>query len=168
MSRQEKDKNANLDKAKKQIEEKKKIPNEELDKIHTRIFKNFVIAIIIMFYFYFINLGAINVQSNILLTDLKVFSMIIILLAIVLFEESYKKENGIICIHGIEMLILAISTLFFISFYTMYKEKFNSIVAIHSFIFAIYYVAKSIVIQSKMKKKYYKNINDITEIVKKK
>lgn len=168
MKKEEKNKDTNLDKAKQEIEEKKRIPKEELDKIHTRIFKNLVIAIVIMFYFYFINLGYINIQGNILTTDLKVFSMGILVLAIILFEYSYKKDDGIICIHGIEVLVLAIVTLFFISIYTMYTEKFNLIVATHSFIFASYYVAKSIAIQNKMKKQYYKSINDITEIVKKK
>ena len=167
MSENESLKNEDLDNVKIQIEENKKIPKEEIDKINTRIFNNVLIAIGIMLYFMFLNLGSMNIQSEILITDLKIFGIGILAIAVFLFEYSYKKDDGVICIHGIETLILAIITLFLIPLYNMYNAKFNLIAASLSYLFAIYYVSKSIVIQNKMKKEYYKSINDISEIVKK-
>lgn len=157
----------NLKKIEKEIVRKKELPTEELLRINKKIFENILIAIVIMVFFGFVSLGALNIESSVFITDLKVFSMGLIVLTVLLFEYSYKKNNGNICIHGIECLILSVFILISIYLYTMYLTKFNLIMASASFIFAIYYVAKSIVIYLKMKKKYFASVNDISEIIKK-
>lgn len=151
----------------KEMINKKKIPKEVENKINNKVFENILIADAVMAFLYFISLGSLNIETPVFITDLRVFSVTLIVLTIILFEYSYKKENGNICIHGIESLILAIVTLLFTYLYTIYFNDFYLIVSSVSFLFGIYYVGKSILIYLKMRKKYLESINDITEIIKK-
>lgn len=159
-------KNEHIDKVE-ELEIKQKLPKQEEEKINARVFENILIANIIMVFLYLIGLGALNIETNIFLTDLRVFSVALITFTIILFEYSYRKNNGIVCIHGIECLVLSIFILVSIYLYTLYFRKFHMIVASISFLFAIYYVGKSIVIYQKMKKQYINGLNDIEEIIKK-
>ena len=156
-----------IEKIDKEFKSKQKMPKEQEEKINKIIFNNILIAIGVMLYFYFINLGSINIEPEIFLTDLKVFSMGILLLAILLFEISYKKDDGKMCIYGIETLVVAIISLFALYIYSIYRNYFHFIIAYLSLLLAIYYVGKSIVIYKKMEKEYYKSLSDIGEIVKK-
>ena len=150
-----------------EIRKKQQLPEEEQNKIHKKIAQNLFIAIGVMAFFYSIGLGARNIEATIYEVDLKVFSMGFVGFAILLFEVAYRKDRGDIAIHGIEVLIIAITMLGLTYGFVVWKEKFPGIVAIISYIFAIYYVAKTIVIQVKMKKQYRESQNDIHEIIKK-
>lgn len=74
-------------------QEKKKMSGEILNQTNKKIFTNILIAIAVMVFFCFVNLGFKNIQEDIFLTDLKVFSMSILILTITLFEISYKKDS---------------------------------------------------------------------------
>lgn len=163
----EKELKENLKGIEKEIVSKKKLPKEETLKINKKVFENILIADVIMLFLYFISLGSINIETSVFITDLKVFSMVLIIFTIILFEYSYRKENANICIHGIECLVISIFMLFSIYLYTMYFRTFDLIIASASFLFAIYYVAKAIIIYRKMQKQYFASINDINEIIKK-
>lgn len=157
----------NLKNLEKEIIDKKKLPQEEENKINSKIFENMIIADALMAFLYLISLGSLNIETPIFITDLKVFSMGLIVLTVILFEISYKKESGSLCIHGIECLVIAIFMLFSTYLYTMYIKEFYMYVSIFSYICAIYYSAKSIIIYRKMKKKYIASLSDIDEIIKK-
>lgn len=148
-----------------EIKLNKTIPQTEQNKINTRIFTEVCFAIVTMLYINFIILGFINIESSVFLTDLKVFSIAILVLSIGIFEYAYKKDSGRHCVHGIEMLILAFATMGLLYVQLMLEEKFIYIAALITFLFAIYYIAKSIVIYNKMKKQYV--INNIKEMIKK-
>ena len=165
--RELKQKKENIEKLAEVIENKKRIPKDELKKLNNKVFENILIAIMVMLYLYFIILGSINIATDAFLTDLKVFSILTLLLAIILFEKSFEKSNRNLCIHGIEILVLAIVTLSSIYTYSLFVDKFKLIIAISSFAFGIYYILKSIIIYIKLKKHYYKKENDIKEIIKK-
>lgn len=148
------------------IKEKKSIPKEELEKINQHIFYNVLVALGVILYFIFLNLGNMNIKSEIYITDLKVFSMCILFLAIVLMEKAYKKDNGEIAIYGIEMIVLALATVSLIYIKLMLSTRYTYIVTSISYIFAIYYLIKSIVIYLRKRKTYF--INDMKEIIKNK
>lgn len=157
----------NLKGIEREIIRKRKLPEEENLKINKKIFENLIISIVIMVFLYFISLGSLNIDSEVFLTDLKVFSLMLCIFTIVLFEQCYRKENVNLCIHGIECFVLALFVLVDIYLYAMYLKDFDFIVTIASISFAIYYVAKSIVIYLKMRKMYFASINDINDIIKK-
>lgn len=156
-----------LEKIKKEINKQTKMPKEQKKKINKKIFQNIAIAIGIIIYFIFINLGFHNIEENTYLTDLNVFSAVTIGITIILFEKAYKKDSGEVAIYGIEMLLLSVSTLLTNYIYKIYNSKFVYIIASIAMLFAIYYVGKSIVIYVKMKNKALKKASDIHKIVRK-
>lgn len=154
-----------IDEIKKTIKEKKKIPKEEMEKINKSIFRNIVIAICIIIYFMFLNLGQRNIKADVYVTDLKVFSMCILFISIALIEVAYKKDNGEIAMYGIEMIVLALSTVALIYVNLMQSTKYSYIISAMSYIFAIYYLIKSIIIYLRKKKQYF--VDDMKEIINK-
>lgn len=158
----------NIEKMKQNIEEIKKLPKEQLDKMNKRVFNNILIAIFVMLYFYLINLGSINIAPQKLELDLKVFSVVTILITVVIFEVAYKKDSGRIAIYGIESIFISLSTLFLSYLFTIYNKSFHFVVFLISFAFAIYYVVKAMIIYLKMKKEYKKSLSDIGDIIKEK
>lgn len=153
-----------LEKIEEEIKKQTTISKEKKQKINKKIFTNILIAIIVVLYFIFLNLGFHNLKPSVFLQDLQVFSILTIGLTIVIFEKAYKKDSGELTIYGIEVLVLAICTLMTIKIGANYKEKFTSILNSISMLFAIYYVGKSIVIYHKMTKKALKKVSDIRKI----
>ncbi len=147
--------------------DKKVLPKEEEGKIHKKVFESILLADIVMAFLYCISLGSFNIETPIFLTDLKVFSIGLIITTILLFEISYHKEDGKLAIHGIECLLLSIFMLFTSCIYMVHMKEFHLYVAIVAYAFAIYYVGKSIIVYHKMKKQYLASLSDIEEIIKK-
>ena len=71
-----------------------------------------------MLYFYLINLGSINIAPEKLELDLKVFSVVTILITVFIFEIAYKKDSGRIAIYGIESIFISLATLFLAYLFT--------------------------------------------------
>ena len=156
-----------LEKIQKEINKQTKLSKDEKKKINKKIFQNIVMAIGIVVYFIFINLGFNNIEESIYLTDLKVFGAVAIGITIILFEKAYKKDSGELTIYGIEMLIIAICTLLTNYIYKFHYSKYMYIITSIAMLFAVYYVGKSIVIYVKMKNKALKKASDIHKIVRK-
>lgn len=156
-----------LEKIQKEINKQTKLSKDEKKKINRKIFQNIVMAIGIVVYFIFINLGFNNIEESIYLTDLKVFGAVAIGITIILFEKAYKKDSGELTIYGIEMLIIAICTLLTNYIYKFHYSKYMYIITSIAMLFAVYYVGKSIVIYVKMKNKALKKASDIHKIVRK-
>lgn len=157
----------NIQKVKEQLENKHKLPKNIKHEMNRKIQINILIAITILLYFYFLNLGFKNIEQYSFLSNLKVFSMLILTGTIILFELAYKKDEGKYAIFGIESLILAIITLFITYFVIFMTDKFKMILVICSLVFAIYYTAKGIIIYTKTKREFNKNKSDVKYIVKK-
>lgn len=149
----------------KEIKANKKLPSAELGKINSRVFQNICLAVVVMFYLNFVILGFINIENSVFITDLKVFSMAILIISIGIFEYAYKKDSGRHTIHGIEILMLSFITMLLVYIDIMWTNKFIYIVAFVTYIFAIYYVAKSIIIYKRMKKEYF--LGEMKEMIKK-
>ncbi len=164
---EEEEKKENIEKMLQTIKTNKRIPKEILKKIYSTIFENLIIAVIIMSYLLFIILGYINIEKNIYEIDLKVFTGVLFMITIFLFEMAYKKKNTKITIHSIECLVLAVCNLFFLYFYTIFFDKYKLIVGLISISFGTYYIIKSIAILIIMRRKYLKTMSDIVEILSK-
>ena len=121
-------------------------------------------AIIVIVYFIFLILGFNNIEHSVYQTDLKVFAMCSLLIAIVLLEKAYKSDNGKLAMFGIETIFIAIITLALIYINIMLSDRYVSIVLSISYIVAIYYVIKSIILYIRGRKKYF--VDDMKEIMK--
>lgn len=148
------------------IKEKKKMSKDYEAKVNKRIFSNVLLAILVLAYLVLLILGFKNIEENILIVDLKVFSVGILCVAVVLFEKSYKKEDGKLCLYGVEMLLLAIMTLGGIYVLKIVPHLFVMMVSALAVLVAFYYIIKSIGIYGRSKKKYVKDQNDIKDIIK--
>ena len=155
------------DKIVEEIKEKKKIPKEVKEKINQVVFKNVTLGIIIFLYFIFINLGYYNITKEVFAVDIKVFSMCLVIVAIVLFEKAYKENNGELAIYGIETLFVALTTLFMQYVYFYQGDTFIKLYMLIPLAFAIYYVSKATILVAKIQSDNQRNISDVKEIVKK-
>ncbi len=153
-----------IEEIKKAIEKKKVLPKEKREKIYGSLFRNIAVAGVIILYFIFLNLGKLNIKPDVYVTDLKVFSMCILGTAIAIIENAYKKDSGELALYGIETIILALSTVGLIYVELMLSSKYVFIVTAMSYLFAIYYVIKSIIIYIRQRKKYF--VDDMKEIIK--
>ena len=146
--------------------EDKKIPKEISQEIFKKVFKNIVIAAMIILYFFILNIAHEKMQLQRLIGDIKIFSGTFLVLGIIFIEQAYKSGDGYRAVHGIEMLVLSGHTLSAMHIISMFKYDFRVYMLTSSYIIAIYYVFKSIVIYTIGKKQYLDDFSDISEIVK--
>ena len=170
---QQEKKKKNDEKAKKVAEaiteekkKNKKMSKEYEAKANKNIFKNVIIAIVILMFCILKILGYMNIREETFIVDLKVFSISILIFAIILFEKSYKDINLSLFIHGIEALCISIITLCEVYIYQLFTDKFVMVIAIEAILISVYYIIKCIRIYRKTKKEYLKSLSDISEIVK--
>lgn len=153
-----------LEKIEQEIKKQNTITDEKQSKMNSNVFKNLLIAILIVLYFIFVTVGYRKLQTEIYLTDIRVFSSITLGITLVLFEIAYKKDSDELALYGVESLVISITTLLTIYILQSNKGKYVYIMNTISLLFAIYYVAKSIVIYVKMKKKALKKAKGIYKI----
>lgn len=155
-----------LEKIENEIKKQKTISDKKMNDINKIVFHNVSIANIVMLYFIFLILAVKFILPETFIIYLQVFSVIMIGITIIVFEKAYKKDSAEYTIHGIEALTLSITTLLSIYIFARYERKFIYIMLTICYLFAIYYVAKSIIIYVRMKKRALKRTKDIHKIVK--
>lgn len=160
---QPREKVVSIQEIKQTMKKKQNLPKEEIEKINKHLFQNILVAICIIIYFIFLNLGQMNIEGEVYVTDLKVFSMCVLLLAIALIEKAYKKDDGEIAVYGIEMIVLSLITVALIYIKLMLSTRYAYIITSISYVFAIYYLIKSIVIYLRKRKKYF--VDDMKEMI---
>lgn len=150
-----------------EIKQKTKLPNDIKEKIRKSIFTNMLIAIVVISYFIFLILGSTGNIKNIHTINFNIFSIILLGIAIALFEFAYKKDNGTIAMYAIETLIIALTTLFlpYVIFEVSQEHK-KYYLLVSSYI-GIYYIIKCIFISLNIRRRYLKEQSDIKDIVKK-
>ena len=156
-----------VEKIESEITQKTKLPDNIKEQARKNIFTNIIIAIIAISYFIFLILGSAGSTKNVRIVDFNIFSIIILGLAICLFEIAYKKDNGAIAMYGVEALTIALTTLFLPYVIFEVSEAHKKYYLMVSSYIGIYYIIKCIYISVKTKKKYLEEASDIKEIVKK-
>ena len=126
---------------------------------------NIALAIAITIYFIFLNLGSLNIAPQSFLVDLKVFSISLIAITIMIFENAYNKDNGPTAIIGIEFFVISIITLISIYIYILYKDLYIPIINFIIMIINLYYILKATIIYINGKRKYKNSISDVKEII---
>lgn len=156
-----------LETIEKEIKSKQIESQGKMSIIYASVFKNILYAIIVILYFILLIMGYNSIEQNVFMTDLKVFSMTLLITTICIFENAYKKDSGKLTVTGIEFLILSICSLLLIRAYMVFNNKFVSLVTSFALLFAIYYVGKAIVCYVNEKKQVRKEVRD-TNIINKK
>lgn len=137
------------------------------EKYLKEIYLNVLKAIIIVLYFFILNLAYENINSEHLELGIEIFTMIFLFISIYIFEKAYKKDDGNLAIQGIEILVLSAYTLTSRHITNKFNFEFKIYSLVASYIFAIYFILKSIVVYTKGRKEEAENLSDIREIVKK-
>ena len=130
------------------------------------IFKNLLKAIGVMIYFIVLNFAYTRMNTDRLMNDIEVFAGIFLVVGLVMLERAYKKDSGNMALSGIELLCLSMHSLSINHVIAFYQYDFRFYLLTSSYVFAIYYVLKSIIIYTREKRQYLKNMSDISEIVK--
>lgn len=149
-----------------EIEEKRKLPKKIKDNISTNIFEDLIVAIIIMLYFCIINFSYYNVESHIFEENMKYFALIIIILTVIAFEISYRKNSIKVLIIGLELFSCAILSLYIPYIFLNATSAVRISIMILPAFLIIYYAIKSFIIFKSKQLQYRNNLSDIKEIVK--
>lgn len=166
LKKEEKIKEENIRKLDEELKEKRKIPKEYKKKIRKQVIFNIITIFAITLFLASINIMSLYIETQTYLNYLRIISIIVAIISIIYFELGYKKDNEKLFLYGVEILILALITLFSIYLYYMFFEKYSNILIYITIAFLAYYLIKILILKSRMKKKYYKEQNDIKEIVK--
>ena len=156
-----------IEKIEDEIEKKTTMPENLKGNIRKEVFVNILLAIGIIVYFIFLVLGSLDTLKATRSIDLKIFSLLLLFTSIALFEIAYKKDNGRLALNGVEILVVAIITLFLPYIVFELDEKHQRCYILAGSLIAVYYITKSIIIGNRAKAKYEKQESDIKEIVKK-
>lgn len=149
-----------------EISQKRKMTPEVKDNLNKRILINCLIAIGIIIYICTINAVYIYASPDVISVLEKVFPMIFMALTIGVFEVAYRKDSGKIAVVGIELMVCSILIMYIPQIYANFEKTFCIKLAFMPIFFAIYYIAKSIIIYKKTEKHYQNNLSDVKEIVK--
>ena len=167
LKKEQKIKEENIQRFDEQIKANKIISNDYKKKMNKQTIFNLLTIFAIVLYLFCLNIAATYTETSVYLNVLKGFSIALAVISIIYFELGYRKDNERLFLYGVEILILAIITLFCNYAYYIYFNNFNKILMCAIVAFALYYLIKVFVIRKNMKKKYYNDQNDIKEIIKK-
>ena len=144
------------------IAEQRKLPKHIKEKLINITFINLLISIALMIYLLAINILYLNEDITIFSNSTKIMALILIVIDILLFEISYRKDIVLLWIHIFELLIFSVLVL---SIPYIYQYVRNVLMFAPAF-FSIYYIVKAIFIYVIEKKKYQNNLSDVKEIIK--
>lgn len=137
------------------------------EKYSKQIYFNILKAIIFMSYFLALNLAYENVRTEYMEIGSKLLTMVFLFIAIFIIEKAYKKDDGDLAIQGIEILILSTYTLTTKHITNKFNFNFKSYSLVASYLYAAYFLLRSIFIYTKGRKEIVEDLSDIREIVKK-
>lgn len=132
-----------------------------------KILKNSVYAVCIILYFVVLSFAYTRMNIERLSEDIKVFAGMFLVLGLISLEKAYKKDDGKIAIVGIELLVLSFHSLSIMHMTALLKCEFIPYVLTSAGVVGIYYILKVIVLYTKQRREYLRDLSDISEIVKK-
>ena len=153
----------------KEIENKRKLPEELKKEIKKNILHNVLIAVIIIVYLCIINILFYKLENNVFEQKMKFVALGIITVTVVTFEIAYRKQSKRMCIIGIELFLCSIISLYIPYIYLSYLfENINIKFLTYALPIgiALYYILKAYIIYKTGKIKHHNNLSDIKEILK--
>lgn len=167
LEKEQKIKEENIKKFNEQVELNKKIPDEYKKKINKKSILSIIILFAMIIYLFCLNILSLYIETETYLLYIKVLSFVLCAISIIYFELGYKKDNEGLFLYGVEVLILSLITLFSNYMYYLFFNNYNQILTGITAAVVVYYIIKILISRRSMKKQYYKEQNDIREIVKK-
>ncbi len=141
------------------------IPKDVMKKINTKVFKELLMSIVVFIYYIFTYIVFLKTRSNVFTYCLNICACTFTIIAIVLFEVGYRKENDIVFIRGIEIMFISLISLFMPYVYLKRGKTFISLYSLSCLYISIYYAIKALVVYINEVKKYRRGLSDIKEIL---
>ena len=153
------------------MNEKKIEINEEKNEVKpgnilTTIFENLITLICIVLHYILIIFTFNRLDENMFMNITKFFSLGVLIITIIIFEISYKKDSGKGALYGIEALMIAINTLIINNMMKRFNISFQNYLIISMSVFLIYYIFKIVILYTQDRKRYLNSLSDIRDIVK--
>jgi len=131
-------------------ESKEKSKNNEIkNEKYIRIFRNVVIAVMGIAYITINIIGAKRIPQEQYQLDLKVFIVLSVIAAILLFEKAFKDDKFRFALLGIEMLVLGGATIMLLHLYNLQNTNILKYSQYFILTWCAYYIIKSIIIAVK-------------------
>ena len=150
-----------------ELEERKKLPEELKNVIDTATFYNIIMSIAIIIFIYCLNIAFKFLDVETFKTDMKIVAMLLLTGTIIIYEMGYKKDSGTLAITGIEMMVLSIIVLYMPFAYVHESDVVKLCIMLTSLFFSIYYVLKLIFFYFHILKVHKDSLSDVKEITKK-
>lgn len=150
----------------KEVSTKIKLPKEERYKIYGKMFINLLLALGVLIYFIFLNVGYLKLDAEVFKSDLKIFAVILLGFTIYFIEKAYKTGRGTYTVHAIELLVLSIITLYMPYVYFYHNKIAQFLFTTSSAYLATYYIIKCICMYVIYKKRYIKQASDVRDLIK--
>lgn len=144
-----------LETLKQVLKEKKQLSRPETLQLNEIVFFNLGAAVLVIVYFILINQLYFQLEKDIFLKELCLFSSGFLFVTILLFEFAYKRDSGKIAVTSAEFLALAVVSMILVYLDSILEETFSTIVPLIAVAFAIYYLIKSIVQYIKKRNEYW-------------
>lgn len=149
-----------------EIEKKRKLPKHVKETISTDIFQNLVAAIIIIAYLAVINIIYYTFQTQVFEENMKYLALGLILITVITFEISYRKNSLKFCFIGIELLACGVLSLYIPYIYLHTTQTLRNSIMILPVVLLVYYGIKSFLIFKQKQFQYQNNLSDVKELVK--
>ena len=143
-----------------------KVSKEQKEKIYTKLFINFVIAIIIFAYFFGLNYLFEKTTGEKFEEIIHIISCVLVVALIAEVEIAYRKDSDRLAIHGVELFFVTMITLFMPYVFLHRGHILKFLFSISSMFIAIYYSLKCLIIYMLDMKKYKNELSDVKEIIK--
>ena len=155
-----------IEKIEKEIVKQTTMPEDLKNEVRKDIFKNLLLGIAIIVYFIVLIKGNAGGSKDIATVYFNIYSILLLIFSIVLIEVAYRKNNGKTAVYGIELMVVAVLTMFLPYVLFELSRKYQNYYILSTLVISIYYIVKCIVINNRAKKVYVKEESDIEEISK--
>lgn len=151
----------------KEKEERKEKAKQVEESIMKRVYHLILVAIVVLAYFFGMNLVSSQLEITKIVSILEIIAIGLLLGGLLGLEIAYRKDSGKIMIKAIESLVLAAHAVSAYYVVTRFHFDFKIYLLTSSYVFALYFISKAVVIYTKGKRDYFNSLSDISELVKK-
>ena len=155
-----------IKKIEEEITKQTTMPENLKNEVRKDIFKNLLLGIAIMIYFIVLIVGNMGGIKDIVTVYFNIYSIFLLIFSIVLIEVAYKKNNGKTAVYGVEIMIVAILTMFLPYVIFEFSKRYQKYFILSTSLVSVYYIIKCIALKNKAMSVYEKEESDIDEITK--
>ena len=127
---------------------------------YTKIFKNIIIAILMIVYMYLLIVGYDLIGFDSYFKVISILQYVLVGLGLILIEIGYQKNNLMVSSHGLEFVLLSIITLILVNLFSINYIHISKYEVGYIILITVYFLIKSIIIRYIDYKKEEKKIEE--------